>query len=336
MTAPNPLAELFRLVSGFQITQAIHVAAVLGIADKLRDGPRTVEDLAVATKTHAGTLYRLLRTLSAVGVFREEAGRRFALTPMSEHLRTDSPASLNGLATLFGSDSYWRAWRALMHSVETGGIAFDHAMGESVWSFRSTRPDESAIFDRTMVGTTQRIAAAALAAYDFGRFGTLVDVGGGHGGFIVEILSAHSAPRGILFDQPHVAATARANLEGRGLAGRCEIVGGSFFERVPEGGDAYILKSVLHDWNDDDSLAILRSVRRAMKPGATLIVAEQVVGPMNASPESKLMDLNMLVITGGIERTEAEFAALFEKAGFRLTRSIPTSAPVAVVEGVPV
>jgi len=214
-------------------------------------------------------------------------------------------------------------------------VAFDHAHGEAVWAYRSTRPEESAVFDRTMVGTTQRITAAALASCDFGRFGTLVDVGGGYGAFIIDILAAHAAARGILFDQPHVVEGARANIERRGLLGRCDVVGGDFFKNVPAGGDAYILKWVLHDWDDDASLAILSACRRAMKPGAALIVVEQVVGPRNAAPESKFMDLNMLVITGGIERTQAEFAALFEKAGFRLVRTTPTDAPVAVIEGTP-
>lgn len=336
MTAPPPSAELFRLIGGFQVTQAIHVAATLGIADLLRAGPRDVGDLAAATDTHAGTLYRLLRALSALGVFREEAGRRFALTPMSEFLRTDTPGSLAGLANLFGRQSYWRAWEDLLHSVKTGGIAFDHAHGEGVWAYRSTRPDESAVFDRTMVGTTQRLTAAALAVGDFGRFNKLVDVGGGHGAFIADILAAYPQARGILFDQPHVAAGARGNLERLGLADRCEIAGGDFFASVPAGGDAYILKWVLHDWDDDQSVAILRACYRAMAKDATLIVIEQVIGEANALPDAKFMDLNMLVITGGIERTQAEYAALFEKAGFRLTHATPTTSPVAILEAVPV
>ena len=334
MSVPNASAELLRLISGFQLSQALHVAAVLGIADLLHGGPRTANDLAAATKTNPLALYRLLRALASVGVFREEANRNFVQSPMSEFLRRDKPGSLNGLAHLYGTESYGRAWGDLMHGIKTGVIPFDHAHGESVWAFRSARPDESALFDRTMAGTTERVTAATLAAYDFGRFGTIVDVGGGQGAFLIDILTAHPAARGILFDQPHVAGPAAEALRKRGLAGRCEIVGGDFFGNVPAGGDAYILKRILHDWDDAASLAILRACRRAMKPGTTLIVVEQVVGPPNEDPGSKFMDLNMLVITGGIERTEAEYGALFEQAGFKLTRTVPTDSPVAVVEAV--
>jgi len=334
MNTPNPSAALFRLVSGFQVTQAIHVAAVLGIADMLSAGPRDVGELAAASHSHPNSLYRLLRTLSSLGVFREDEGRRFALTAMSEYLRSDKPGSLRGMATLFGGESYWRAWGALLHSVKTGKIAFDHALGEGVWAYRSARPEEGALFDSAMVTFTERVATAALAACDFGRFQHLVDVGGGQGAFIAQILAAHPTVRGTLFDQPHVVANASTIIEQRKIGNRCEIVSGDFFKSVPAGGDGYILKLVLHDWDDESSLAILRSCRRAMRDDSTLIVVEHVIGPLNASPEGKMMDLNMLVITGGVERTQAEFSALFEKAGFRLMRTIPTMSPVSIVEGV--
>lgn len=187
MTAPHPSADLLRLISGFQITQAIHVAVELAIADHLRAGPRTVEDLAAATGAHAGALYRLLRALSALGVFREDPGRRFALTAMSEQLRSDMPGSLAGLARLFGRENYWRAWTDLLHSVKTGGIAFDHAHGTGVWDYRSTRPEESEIFDRAMAAFTEQVASASLASCDFSRYRHLVDVGGGHGAFIAKV-----------------------------------------------------------------------------------------------------------------------------------------------------
>jgi len=336
MNAPNPSAELFRLISGFQVTQAIHVAAVLGIADLLGAGPRSADELASATHTHAGTLYRLLRTLAAIGVFREEDERKFALTAMGDYLRSDKAGSLDGLANLFGRESYWRAWGALLHSVKTGEIAFDRAHGEGVWAYRSARADESAVFDRTMVTFTERVASAVLAAYDFRRFRDLVDVGGGHGAFLGQILADTPAARGTLFDQPHVVERARETLDRHGVAGRCAIAGGDFFANVPAGGDGYILKMVLHDWDDAASLAILSSCRRAIRPDGTLIVVEHIVGPRNESPEGKFMDLNMLVITGGIERTQAEFSSLFDQSGFRLTRATPTASPLSIIEGVPV
>src|SRR5262245_1921817 len=334
LNPPNPSADLSRIIDGFQAARAAHVAAELGIADLLRGGPRDIDDLAAATRTHSGTLYRLLRTLSAVGVFRENHRRQFALTAVGEYLRSDVPGSLRDWARLVGREYYWEAWGALLHSVQTDRVAFDHVHGRGVWEYRAEQPEDAQIFDRAMATGTQVVAEAVLAACDFSPFQCVVDVGGGDGTFLGNILAAHPECRGILFDQPHVVTRATPLLQSAGLSHRCQAVGGNFFESIPPGGDAYLLKWILHDWDDGASVAILRLCRGAMKPDSRLLVVEHVVGRPNESPAGKLVDLNMLVITGGRERTRNEFAALFGEAGFALASVTPTTTPVSVVLGI--
>jgi O-methyltransferase domain/Dimerisation domain len=324
---------LLRLVNGYQVAQAIHVAAVLGIADLLRDGPQSTADLAAATGAHAGALYRVLRALASVGVFREGAERRFALTPLGDCLRSDAPEPVGPWATMIGEDYYWQAWGHLLHSVRTGDNAFRHLQGTDVWTYRASRPQASAVFDRAMTGNAQRVVQAVLAAYDFAQFACVVDVGGGQGAFLGALLRRHPAQRGVLVDQPHVVAGAAGVLRALEVSDRCQLAGGSFFAAVPEGGDAYVLKAILHDWEDEDALAILRVCRRALGPAGTVLVIEQVVGAPNESPTTKFSDLNMLVMPGGRERTREEFAALFSAAGLQVTGVVPTGAGVCVVEG---
>ncbi len=312
-------------VNGYQVTQAIHVAATLGLADLLADGPRASDDLAAATGAHSDALYRLLRALASVGVFREEDGHRFALTPLGDGLRSDAPESVGGWAAFVGDPYYWQAWGALLHSVRTGENAFRHVHGTDPWTLRARDPDRSAAFDRAMTSLSRQVAAAVLVAYDFGRFETVVDVGGGNGAFLAAILAKHAAMRGVLFDQPHVVSGAGSLLEAAGVADRCEVVGGSFFDAVPRGGDAYVLKAILHDWEDADCVRILRTCRRAMADGATLLVVERELGPPNEHPDSKFSDLNMLVAPGGRERSPEEYAALLEAAGFRFLGFTPSA-----------
>jgi hypothetical protein len=336
MAPQTPALDLIRLVNGYQISQAIHVAAALGIADHLAAGERTSDDLAAATGAHPPTLYRLLRALAAAGVFREGPDRRFALTPMGECLRSDAPAPVAPWAVFIGRPYLWGAWAHLLHSVRTGQNAFRHLHGTSNFEYRSRHPEEQAIFDRAMSAGSRRHSAAVLAAYDFSPFRRVVDVGGGEGALLGDILAAHPHLRGTLFDQPHVVARARPALEAAGVLGRCDIAGGSFFEAVPGGGDAYVLKYILHDWDDAAYAAILKACRRAMGPGARLLVLERLVDPPNEGADNKFNDLNMLVEPGGLERTPAEFADLFAASGFRLTRVVPTTTtPLNVIEGVP-
>jgi hypothetical protein len=333
MAEPSPAAELSRLVGGYQVSQALHVAATLGIADLLADGPRTSDELAEAAGAHPRELYRLLRALATVGVLHEDEGRRFSLTELGDTLRTDAPGSIRGWAMLIGRPYFLNAWAHLLTSVREGGNSFRHAYGTDIWSYRAEHPEESAIFDEAMTSRTRAANAAVLDAYDFTRFGTVVDVAGGRGVLLAALLERHHGMQGILFDQPHVVAKAAPLLEEAGVADRCRVVAGSFFESVPEGGDAYVLKWILHDWEDEDARAILRAVHRAAAPnGAMVIVVERDLGGPNEDPEAKFSDLNMLVAPGGLERTIPEYEALFAAAGFRLTGVIPTASGLHVLE----
>jgi hypothetical protein len=332
---PGPAAELMRLVNGYQVSQAIHVAATLGIADLLQDGARSSDELAAATGTHPPSLYRVLRALAAVGVFREEAEGRFALTPMGACLRSDAADPVAPWAAFIGRPYVWQAWSSLIHAVRTGENAFPHVHGRDVWTHRAEHAEESAIFDRAMTAISRGVVEAIVGSYNFGLFRCIVDVGGSHGALLAGILGAHPAARGILFDRPHVVSGAGALLQKAGVADRCTVVGGSFFEGVPEGGDAYVLKAILHDWDDAAATAILLACRRAMKPGRRLLVVERLIGPPNEQPEAKFSDLNMMVTPGGQERTRDEYTALFDAAGFRLIAVVPTGTRLSIVEGLP-
>jgi hypothetical protein len=333
MDARENTATLLRLVNGYYVSQAIHVAASLGIADLLGDGTRTSDDLAHEADADPETLYRLLRALASVGVLHEGDGRLFSLTPVGELLRSDVPGSLHGWAAYAGRPYFWAAWAELLHSVRTGENAFQHVHGQDIWSYRADRPDESALFDAAMKALTGASNAALIDAFDFSRFGTLVDVGGGNGALLASVLASNPALQGVLFDQAHVVAGADQVLEAAGVADRCRIESGSFFESVPEGGDAYLLKSIVHDWEDEESSAILRVVRAAMPEGATLLVVERDLGAPNEDAPTKFSDLNMLVGPGGRERTQDEYASLFESTGFRLVGATPTAGTHTVFEG---
>ncbi|WP_027572163.1 methyltransferase [Bradyrhizobium sp. WSM1743] len=318
--ASDPSRDLLALINGFQITQAIRVAATLRVADHLHDGARSVGELAALTKTHPDSLYRLLRALAAVDIFREEEDRTFGLTPMGDCLRTDSATPLGAWAEVVGSPYFWQAWGHLLHSVQTGENAFQDLNGKDVWQFRAEHPEHGATFDRAMTQLSRASAEAVVRAYDFSPFRHIVDVGGGQGLMLAEILRAHPHIRGTLFDQQGVIARARAVLAERGVIDRCDIVGGSFFETLPEGADAYLMRAVIHDWSDDEAIAILKVCRRATQDTARLLLIERLVGRPNEAPAIKFSDLNMLVSPGGRERTREEFSDLLARSGFELAR----------------
>jgi O-methyltransferase domain/Dimerisation domain len=315
----DPTSTVFELVNGYQVSRAVQVAAALGIPDLLVEGALTSDELAVATDTQAPTLYRLLRALASVGVLHESESRRFELTPVGERLRSDVPDSLADWAVFVGRPYQWQAWGGLLESVRTGENAFERVHSTDAWTYRAERPEESAIFDRAMAARSRQSSAALLAAYDFGRYRTIVDVGGGNGALLAAILAAHEQVEGVLFDQPHVVADAPALFEREGVSDRCRIVAGDFFESVPEGGDAYLLRAVVHDWDDDEATRILAAVRRAIPPEGTLLVVERIVAPPNEGRDTNFMDLHMLVVLGGRERTQEEFDGLLARAGFRMT-----------------
>ncbi len=311
---------LRRMVEGYQVSQAIHVAATLGIADLLAGASLTSDELAAATGTHPPTLYRLLRALASVEVLHELEGRCFELAPLGQPLRSDVPDSMAGWAAFIGRPYYWQAWAGLLHSVGTGENAFRHVHGTDVWTYRSKHPDESAVFDRAMTSLSRRSTAALLAAYDFGRFRTIVDVGGGNGALLAAVLSAYPPVQGVLYDQPHVVTGAASLFERAGVADRCRTVGGDFFQSVPQGADAYVLRAVIHDWDDDAAIRILTVVRQAVAEDGRVLIVERVIGAPNEGRDAKFSDLNMLVSPDGRERTREEFVALLVSSGLRLER----------------
>jgi O-methyltransferase domain len=330
-----PDAALVQLVFGKCISMAISVVAKLRVADLLADGPKTLADLAIRTKTHAPSLYRILRTLAAVGVFAEQVDGRFALTPISEYLRTGVKGSLRGMADFLGSDWNWRAWGHLLETVQTGRTAFDSVFGEPVFDYLGKHPDESAVFNEGMTGFSSNIAPAVAEAYNFAAFNTVIEVGGGHGVLLNTILQAYEGVNGIVFDSPHVVVGADDAIGKAGLTGRCRVVGGDFFQSVPAGGDAYLMKHIIHDWPDDRATTILRNCRKGVNPGGRLLLVELVIAPGNAADLGKVVDLEMLAIASGRERTEVEYRQLLAGAGWRLTRVLPTNSPTQIVEAEP-
>jgi hypothetical protein len=327
-------AALRRLINGYQVSQALHAIVSLGVPDALAGGPRSLDELASETGSDADALYRVLRAVAAIGVLEERPGRAFGLTPLGEGLRSDSPMSLAGWATQIGRPYYWEAWAHLVDSVRTGENAFRIAHGTDVWTFRSTRPEELATFNRAMASLSGTAAEAVVDAYDFGRFDKVVDVGGAQGTLLAAILARNPRTEGVLFDQPHVVAGAEQLLNQAGVGLRCQIAAGSFFEAVPEGGDAYVLKSVLHDWTDVEATEILRTCLRAMSSSAVLLIVEPVVGEPNEGADVKFSDLNMLVAPGGRERTREEWQSLLSGAGLVLQGVVPTRGPMCVIEAV--
>ncbi|MGI9382380.1 MAG: methyltransferase [Methyloligellaceae bacterium] len=337
MTAePSTPADLRRMIVGYRLSQAIYVAAKLGIADLLKDGPRSVEDLAVSAKAHGPSLYRIVRLLAGEGVFEELEQGRFGLTPLAERLRSDAPDSLRARAIFDAEEWNWRAWGNLLHSAETGAPAFDHAFGMPTFDYLARNPEAAERFDALMAEQTGTVARAVTDIYDFSGMDSVVDVGGGYGALLAAVLEANPHLRGILVDLPHTVEGAGPRLEQAGVADRCETVAGDFFHSVPAGGSAYFLKYILHDWNDDQCVTILENCRKGMSDGARLLVIEMLVSPGNAPDYGKYLDVNMLVLTTGRERTREEFAGLFETAGFELSRVVPTGLDLCIIEGKPV
>ncbi|WP_406701228.1 methyltransferase [Singulisphaera sp. Ch08] len=329
LTAPEQMA---RMITGSWISQAVYVVAKLGIADRLKDGPKGVEELAQATDTHARSLYRLLRALASVGVFSEDSAGKFQLTPLAETLRSDEPNSQWAMAVMMGEEHY-QSWGELLASIRTGETAFDRIYGQPIFDYLSERPEQAAVFDAAMTSIHGRETQAFLDAYDLSGINVLADIGGGNGRNLIGILLRYPQMKGLLFDLPHVIERARLNLEQAGVADRCQLIGGSFFDSIPVEADAYFMRHIIHDWNDEKSTQILRNIRRSMPEQAKLLVVEHVLPAGNAPSFGKLLDLNMLLLPGGVERTEDEFRRLYATAGFQLSRIVSTQGDLSVVEG---
>jgi ubiquinone/menaquinone biosynthesis C-methylase UbiE len=323
------------LTAGKWVSQAIAVAAELGLADVLKDGARTAADVARAAKASEDAVYRLLRALGSVGLVAETGNRRFRLTALGRLLRTDSAQTLGGYARFTGHASTWSPWGELRHSVRTGEPAFDHVFAMPIFQYLAKTPESAAVFDAAMTSISTWESKAVVDAYDFPGINTLVDVAGGHGLMIATILKANRRMRGILFDLPHVTAGATELLQSGGVAHRCQIVSGDMFASVPDGGDAYVMKHIIHDWDDERATQILRNCHRALRPGGKALIVDAVIPPGNGAHLGKLLDLEMLVLTPrGRERTQAEFRELLKQSGFKLRRVVPTATHLSVVEGV--
>jgi hypothetical protein len=327
---PSPQDQLSRLMSGYWYTQAVSVAARLGLADLVKDGPRSAEQLAADTRTDARSLYRLLRALASLGIFAEDAEHRFALTPLAECLRSDVPGSLRPLAIVRG-DFQYEAWGQLLWSVQTGRSGFEKLHGMPLFDYLSQHPDKGRLFDDAMTGVHGRETTAMLDTYDFARIDTLADIGSGNGEVLLSILRKYPSMCGIHFDLPAVAERARANIAKTGLADRCRVVAGNFFESVPA-ADAYLMRHIIHDWDDEKAATILRHCRQALGQGGKVLVVEGIVPPGNEPAVSKFFDLAMMVLPGGMERTEDEYRLLFDSAGLRLARIVPTASWISVLE----
>ena len=337
-TTLPPQLMLYQLGVGHYVSRALYVAAKLGIADLLADGPRHQAELAAATHTHAPSLNRVLRLLASVGVFAEQDDGQFALTPLAELLRAGVPGSMRAAVMLFTGVGIQDSWKELEYCVRTGQPAFRrHSPDADAFSQIAQDPEQAALFDEAMAAFTEQTAIAVAAAYDFSPLRTVIDVGGGNGALLIGILNANAALHGTVFDLPRVIDGARTKITAAGLTARCAAVGGDFFEEVPSGADAYMLKHVIHDWADAQALAILRNCHRAMGAHSKVLIVEGVYPPrIEQSLQSRgaaANDVNMLVCTGGRQRSEAEFRALYAAAGFELSRIIPTMAAVSVIEG---
>lgn len=330
----QPSAALMQMISGFWVSSAIYVAAKLDLADHMRDKPISVDELAERVGAHPGALYRLLRALASVGVFTEVEPRRFALTPIGNCLKS-GPGSLRAFS-IVGREIGWEPWGQLLHSVRTGDTAFGHLHEMGYFEYLKHNPELARLFDEAMTGFVTMNGLAVVAAYDFTTFSKIVDVGGGHGILIETLLKQNKQAKAIVFDRPDVVAIAKDKLISAGIMNRCECIGGDFFDSVPSGGDAYLLASVLHDWDDEKSLTILNNCRRAMSSKAKLFLVEMVIPSGDMPFFGKFLDLNMLVNFGGRERTKEEYQNLLSAAGFQLSQVVPTRTPSSLIEARPV
>ena len=318
---------LTQMILGSLASQAVYVAAKLGIADLLVSGPKPVDELAKATETDAPSLYRVLRALASLGIFTEQNNRIFAMTSTAEPLRSDVPNSLRDVAIFMGEDWHWEVWGKTLQSVRTGKSAWAEIHGGEVFEYFEKNQEAASIFNRAMSSFSGLATKAVVEAYDFTGIETLVDIAGGHGRLLTGVLEAHPSMRGVLFDLPHVIA-------GAIKTDRLEFATGDFFAAVPSGGDAYIMKHIIHDWDDERALTILKNIKKAMNPGGRVLVVEAVIADGNNQDFGKLLDIEMLVSPGGKERTAAEYEDLFSRAGLRLTRIVPTKSPYSVIEAV--
>jgi O-methyltransferase domain/Dimerisation domain len=327
-----PHARLIQMASAHWVSRHLFVAAQMKLADLVARGPSTAMELAKSSSTDPASLYRFMRTLASLGLFAEDHEHRFSLTAMGEALRTDAPASVRTSVLVLAGDIFTKSLEQLPYSLQTGKTAFEKAFGMPLFEWLANHPVEASMFSESMVGFHGEEPSAVAAAYDFSEFETIVDAGGATGNLLATILGRFPKPVGILFDLPHVVGDAPALIQARGLTARIRIQAGNFFESIPIGGDAYLLSHIIHDWSEAECLTILGNCRRAMKPDSRLLIVEMVLPDGDTPHPGKILDINMLAVTGGQERTEPEYRALLDKAGFQLARVIQTESAVSVVE----
>ncbi|MHA4846507.1 methyltransferase [Flavitalea antarctica] len=331
---PPPPVQLMQMLFGFAASRAIGFAAELGIADLVKNESKTAEDLGKQTGMHPRSLYRLLRACASVGVFSEDEEKRFSLTPLAEPLVSETQGSLRAFATMINTDWQFQTWARLPYSIETGKPAFNEVHGMSSFDYFWSHDKAGKTFNDAMTSNSAFSSAAVLGAYDFSGIKTLVDVGGGYGLLLASILQKYPNLYGILFDMPAIVEQAKDLVDSYGVADRCERMGGDFFTAVAAKGDAYILKHIIHDWDDEQCIAILKNCRDSMTAGGKVLVVEMIIPEGNEPSIGKFIDLQMLLYLPGCERTEVEYRMLFDKAGFELTRIVPTMSPFSIMEGV--
>ena len=332
---PSQLA-VFELGASLWISMCIHAVAKLGVADLLKDGPLTADELAAQLKVHPEALYRVMRLLAGCGVFHQDRQRRFSLTRLGQKLRSDVPGSARAMMQYIGESWQMTPWLDILYTIRTGKSAFDHIYGMPFFDYCVAHPDAAKIFDDAMTSVIQLHGGAIIQAYDFSAVRSLVDVGGGRGVMLSAILKSCPHLQGVLFDLPHVVESAVPQLQAAGVEARCTRVGGNFFESIPAGHDAYLMSHIIHDWDDEHCLQILRTCRQAMPSHSKLLITETIIPPAdNSRHQGKLSDIQMLLVLTGKERTEAEFRALLEAADFKINRIIPTAAPQFIIEALP-
>jgi len=330
---PQPPA-LFQMATGYWLSQAIYVAAKLGLADLLKDAPKSCSAMAAATGADRQSLFRLMRALSTAGVFAHVQNDSFSLSSAGDRLQSSVPGSLRTLVMTLG-EIHYQAWGDLLHSIQTGSPAFNHVFGAGLFEYLQRNADAADTFNGGMTDVSSMLAYAVLMAYDFSRIPSIVDIGGGQGKLLRSIIQINPEIKGTVFDLEPAIEVAKQGFGSNPCTGRYSTVAGDFFESVPEGAHAYILCGVIHDWDDEHCVRILKNCRSAMNDSGRLLLVETVVPETGANCFSKLLDLNMLVMTGGRERTKSEFCALFNAADYKLTRIVPTMAPQSVIEAIP-
>ena len=330
-----PQAIILDMLLGMMKTQAIHEAVRLNLAERLKDGPKQVSELAEETQTHPNSLVRLLRALESLGLFQEVTPGEYAQTPLSHFLRPNISGSMYDVALIHGEQWQWRPWEAFSYSLQTGKTAFDHLFGTRLFEYFATHPQESEGFNSAMAGFSHQVDRPLVEGYEYSSLSTIVDIGGGYGGWLSTILQANPGLEGIVFDLPHVIEDARQ--QSSHSTSRYQLIAGDMFqpETIPQGADAYIMRQIIKDWDDEAAIRILTNCRLAMRPRGKILVAEQVVRPgENVMTSTKLIDLQLMVVLSGQERTEAEYRAIFETAGLQLIKIWPTRSPYSILEGI--